>query len=355
MSEEAILPKKVDPNKGLVQKERMNLKDLEQICRGDINLSAAQKLLSLSQQRLKDPRYDRYRLAFEEIRNLAKSIKRRQGFEKDYSIKNEVVRIGSPDVFKEDEAKALHKALEKMIPWRKGPFDLCGIEIDSEWRSDKKWQRLKKHTGPLQGRVVLDIGCNNGYYMYLMAKQNPRFVLGIDPTVPYHYQYKAMETFVAPKNTMNTLLGVDDMQHFKKVFDVIFCLGIVYHHQNPIGMFQTLFESLRPGGLMIVETMAVNQDGPFWLMPDKRYMGMPGHWYIPTREALEVILTRTGFRYIEVISEQEMDLEEQRKTAWAPHASFTDGLDPKDPSKTVEGYPVPGRLLIKARRAKKRA
>ncbi|POC75435.1 tRNA 5-methoxyuridine(34)/uridine 5-oxyacetic acid(34) synthase CmoB, partial [Vibrio vulnificus] len=33
------------------------------------------------------------------------------------------------------------KMLRTLMPWRKGPFSLYGIDIDTEWHSDWKWDR----------------------------------------------------------------------------------------------------------------------------------------------------------------------------------------------------------------------
>ena len=42
-----------------------------------------------------------------------------------------------------DELQALQQGLQTLMPWRKGPFAPCGIDLDCEWRSDFKYERLK--------------------------------------------------------------------------------------------------------------------------------------------------------------------------------------------------------------------
>ena len=70
-----------------------------------------------------------------------------------------------------DAAQAARKTdtvrelLLQLAPWRKGPFDIHGITIDAEWRSDMKWSRLAEAITPLAGRIVLDVGCGNGFYV----------------------------------------------------------------------------------------------------------------------------------------------------------------------------------------------
>ena len=55
------------------------------------------------------------------------------------------------------EIKKMGEALYGLHPWRKGPFEICGIHIDSEWRSDFKWDRLSSEIQPLDDRRVLDL------------------------------------------------------------------------------------------------------------------------------------------------------------------------------------------------------
>ena len=54
------------------------------------------------------------------------------------------------------------------MPWRKGPFSLYGVNIDTEWRSDWKWDRVLPHLSDLTGRTILDVGCGSGYHMWRM-------------------------------------------------------------------------------------------------------------------------------------------------------------------------------------------
>ncbi|MEQ9562391.1 MAG: DUF1698 domain-containing protein, partial [Woeseiaceae bacterium] len=68
-----------------------------------------------------------------------------------------------------EAADTLRELLLSLVPWRKGPFDICGVVIDSEWQSNRKWDRVSKHIRPLRDRQVLDVGCGNGYYALRMS------------------------------------------------------------------------------------------------------------------------------------------------------------------------------------------
>jgi tRNA (mo5U34)-methyltransferase len=79
-------------------------------------------------------------------------------------IDADTVQIGGADELDPVEQHRFNSQLKTLHPWRKGPYNLFGIHIDTEWRSDWKWNRLKKHITPLTHRLVLDVGCGNGYH-----------------------------------------------------------------------------------------------------------------------------------------------------------------------------------------------
>lgn len=64
-------------------------------------------------------------------------------------FKNSVTAIRDPEL-SAGETRRLNSILEQLKPWRKGPFSLYGINIDTEWRSDWKWDRVYL-TSPFKG------------------------------------------------------------------------------------------------------------------------------------------------------------------------------------------------------------
>lgn len=333
----------------------MNLKNWPYA--GSINYPALAKAQKVNSTELKNPRYSRYFDALTKIRGLVKRLKKNRQYknqQRPINIKNGLVTIAPEIKLTDKDLKTLKTAIKSMIPWRKGPFQICHETIDAEWRSDLKWQRVKKHSASLQGKVILDIGCNNGYYLYHIAKQNPKYLLGIDPVIPYYYQYQFLKQFYAPPKTEFRLLGIQDLIHFNRVFDCVFCMGIVYHHPNPIDILKNIYNAMRPGGLLIIESQGINTNGPYCLFPKNRYLKLPGHWFIPSKEALENMIRRSGFQYVETFLEVKLDSIEQRQTKDSPYDSLVSGLDPHNPDLSVEGYPAPYRFYVKARRARVR-
>lgn len=245
------------------------------------------------------------------------------------------------------QAPRIQHVLQQLKPWRKGPFDLHGIEIDTEWRSDFKWQRILPHITPLKQRYVLDVGCGSGYHLWRMRGEGAEFVVGIDPSQLFYAQFNAIKHF-NPDPQVNLLpIGIDDMPPLQQ-FDTVFSMGVLYHRRSPLDFLQQLKQQLRPGGELILETLVIEGDANTVLVPTDRYAKMRNVWFIPSCAALILWLERLGFSNVKVVDINQTTLDEQRKTSWMDTESLIDFLDPNDHSKTIEGYPAPLRAVITA-------
>ena len=179
----------------------------------------------------------------------------------------------------------LRESLQALHPWRKGPFSLCGIHIDSEWRSDYKWRRVAPHID-LCGMRVLDVGCGNGYYGWRMLGAGARFVLGIDPTVLYGMQHRAINHFIGDNRNQVLPLKLESLPdtHSMGRFDAVFSMGVIYHRRDPLDHLRRLGRCLVPGGLLVVESLVATGEGP--LIPNGRYARMRNVWHIPAQRQL---------------------------------------------------------------------
>lgn len=244
----------------------------------------------------------------------------------------------------------INNSLRELIPWRKGPFKLFDICIDAEWRSDHKWKRIKDAIMPLNGKTILDIGCNNGYYMFQMAKENPRFVLGIDPMPHYQAQFNMIQKYAKIPNLYFELLGFEHLKYFTNSFDVILSMGIIYHHSDPIGQLIKIKKALKNNGKLLIETIGIPGNASVALFPENKYAKMSNVWFIPTISCLINWLKKANYKNIEIVSDTLLTPEEQRSTEWypSPYQSLQNFLDPFDSSTTVEGYDAPRRFAVLA-------
>ncbi|MDD0851933.1 tRNA 5-methoxyuridine(34)/uridine 5-oxyacetic acid(34) synthase CmoB [Halobacteriovorax sp. GB3] len=269
-------------------------------------------------------------------------------------FENSEITLGHEDEIPCEQREEILSQAKALIPWRKGPFRLFGELIDAEWRSDFKWERLEKSLGSLKDKKVLDIGCNNGYFMFRMAAQNPELVLGIDPVVHNLAQFEFINHFSQLDNLKFELFGVEHLTYFRNYWDTIFSMGILYHHRHPMEQLIQMREALAPEGQLILETIGIPGDETVALFPEDKYAKMRNVWFLPTLSCLKNWANRAGFIDIEVLSVQETTFDEQRLTKWCPppHQSLQDFLDQDDPTKTVEGYPAPVRFCLKMKKKK---
>lgn len=265
-----------------------------------------------------------------------------------FDFTTDVVRIGKRDELDDEEFSRVYAAMRDFMPWRKGPFEVFGIEIDAEWRSHRKWDRVLPVLPSLQGKVIADIGCNNGYYMFRMAAQQPAAVLGFEPFVQHYFAFTTLNALAGQESLHIEPFGVEDIGLFPASFDLIFLMGIIYHRISPVEMLRDLKKAIKPGGTLIVESQAIPGEQPVALFPDKTYAKVPGTYFVPTASCLVNWLLRAGFSAIEIFSQHPMSQDEQRQTAWMTFESYTDFIDPANPALTIEGYPAPWRVYVKA-------
>ncbi|NLZ18384.1 MAG: tRNA 5-methoxyuridine(34)/uridine 5-oxyacetic acid(34) synthase CmoB [Desulfobulbaceae bacterium] len=260
----------------------------------------------------------------------------------------DVVRIGSAVDISPVERALLQQSLQAFMPWRKGPFSVFGVEIDAEWRSERKWNRLLPELPDLRGAVVADIGSNNGYYMFRMAAHRPALVLGFEPFVQHYAAFRLLNGFAGQERLCTELLGIEDLGLFNASFDVIFCMGVLYHRPSPLEALKDLLTALKPGGVLLLESQAIPGEESIALFPKKTYAKVPGTWFVPTALCLKNWLERSGFQQVRLFCRHPMSSEEQRRTEWMCFESYQDFIDKHNPSRTIEGYPAPWRVFFKA-------
>lgn len=257
----------------------------------------------------------------------------------------DTVKVGALADLDQGQFKRLENLMKKFKPWRKGPYHIHGLHIDTEWRSDFKWDRLAEHISDLSGKYVLDIGCGSGYHLWRMRGAGAKFVVGIDPTQLFLMQFNAIKHFIDDNSVHLLPLGVEQLPDLK-AFDTVFSMGVLYHRRSPIDFLYQLKAQLVKGGELVLETLIVDGDENTVLVPGERYAKMRNVWFLPSEKAMCAWLERCGFSNVRVVNTDVTALDEQRKTEWIDTESLQDFLDPNDSSKTIEGYPAPKRAIF---------
>ncbi len=271
-----------------------------------------------------------------------------QGLPDNIDLKNSVT-LSNYSPLADGERKKLENLLRTFHPWRKGPYEVHDIYIDTEWRSDWKWDRVLPHISPLKSRSVLDVGCGNGYHMWRMLGEGARLCVGIDPSHLFLVQFEAIRKLMGNDQRVHLLpLGIEQLPQLK-AFDTVFSMGVLYHRRSPLDHILQLKSQLVPGGELVLETLVIEGDENAVLVPTDRYAQMRNVYFFPSAKALKVWLEKCGFEAVRIANENITTTGEQRSTEWMTHNSLPDYLNPLDPTKTVEGYPAPRRAIMVAR------
>jgi tRNA (mo5U34)-methyltransferase len=246
------------------------------------------------------------------------------------------------------DARRVRELLMGLHPWRKGPLQLDDVFIDTEWRSDWKWARVRDAIAPLDGRRILDVGSGNGFYALEMRKAGADLVIGVDPTLLFAMQFLAINVFAADPRVFILPCRLEETPPANGAFDTTFSMGVLYHQRNPHVHLEQLRKTLRPGGQLVLETLFLPGDDARAATPPDRYARMRNVWSLPTVPLLETWLEESGYRELTVVDQSVTTTEEQRSTDWMTFESLRDALDPDDSSLTIEGWPAPRRVVITA-------
>ena len=263
-------------------------------------------------------------------------------------IVNDSATDSATDSANNIDNESLKTTLQALMPWRKGPFHFGSAFIDTEWRSDWKWNRLASHISALEGRTVLDVGCGSGYHLWRMRYEGAKLVLGIDPSLLYIKQFEAAQHFIQDYCVHLLPLPMEALPAQMQVFDTVFSMGVLYHRRDPHSHLQELRQAMAPGGELILETLIVPGDNDDSLIIDGRYANMRNIYELPTVHRLCRWMEQAGFTGLKVADVTATSTEEQRSTHWMTSHSLAQALDENDPEKTIEGHPRPLRAIIVA-------
>jgi len=246
------------------------------------------------------------------------------------------------------DSKLLIESLQKLMPWRKGPFMINDVTLESEWDGDMKWQRINKHIKPLKNKRVLDVGAGNGYFTLRMAMEGAKRALGIEPFLLFNYQFRAIKSMI--ESPLNSLLLPVKLEEIPKmaIFDTVFSMGVLYHQKDHMVHLSELREMMAPDAELVLETLVVEDPEDYILVPKGRYAHMRNVYSIPSIKTLKSWLKDANFNNTRVVDVSKTTTAEQRKTPWIGEnaASLEDFLDPLDDSLTIEGYPAPTRAIV---------
>ncbi|HZV34212.1 MAG TPA: TIGR04290 family methyltransferase [Verrucomicrobiae bacterium] len=182
-----------------------------------------------------------------------------------------------------------------------------------------KWQTFA-HAIPedLEGRSVLDIGCNAGFYSLEMKRRGAGRVVGIDSDPAYIAQAKFAAEVCGAEDIELRQLSVYDLAQLGEKFDVVLFMGVLYHLRHPLLALDLIHEHVA-GDLLVFQTMQRGSNAvenvaenpsfhekdmfdrpgfPRMYFIEKKYANDPTNWWIPNRACSEAMLRSAGFEIL---------------------------------------------------------
>ncbi|HJQ38864.1 MAG TPA: methyltransferase domain-containing protein [Thermoanaerobaculia bacterium] len=167
----------------------------------------------------------------------------------------------------------------------------------------------------LRGQRLLDIGCSDGYFSFEAEKRGAE-VTAMDFVPETYTGFATARTILGSRAQylMENVYNLTPETH--GLFDVVLFLGVLYHLRKPLAALDAIRSVLRPGGLLFVGTMMIDEyvalpDGsvttlaalnpqltaiPLWqAYPADSLNGDYTNCFAPNRRALEVALSEAQF------------------------------------------------------------
>ena len=199
-------------------------------------------------------------------------------------------------------SKSLRTYYVLSIPGAKGPYHVHGIHIDTEWRSDWKWDRVLPHISPLKNRNVLDVGCGQWLSYVAHAGRRCEIMRWNRPFASIFDQFEAIRKLMRETIKEHLLpLGIEDLPKLE-AFDTVFSMGVLYHRRSPLDHLIQLKDQLLPGGELILETLVIEGDETSVLVPVSRYAQMRNVYFFPSTRN-KSLARAVGFHNVRIVDE----------------------------------------------------
>ncbi len=175
-----------------------------------------------------------------------------------------------------------------------------------------------------RGKSVLDIGCWDGYWSFYAERRGAAEVLATDDNSQHWTQISGeglIDTNPSPEPGEGFQLAhealrsrvkyrgdvsVYELEKLGRRFDIVLCLGVVYHLTHVMSALTQLRHAVKPGGCVIVESAASNEHRKssidFLYGPEDGFGGTaepersdPSNWTVPTIRCLHDMLNACYF------------------------------------------------------------
>ncbi len=239
--------------------------------------------------------------------------------------------------------EAIENLLFELLPWRKGPFKINNTFIDSEWKSNLKWDRFLELDLDLKDKTILDVGSGNGYYAFRMLGLEAEAILCLEPNLTHFSQFLAINHFIKTNKIRMLPERLEALEMKETHFDVVFSMGLLYHQRDPSKHLNSLKNRMKEGGQLVIETIVASNEYGDYLEPKGPYASMPNVHFVHTNKGFMDLAEKEGLKVISNSTEVQTTLNEQRRTKWMPFKSYESAVLETHQDITVENFPAPKR------------
>jgi tRNA (mo5U34)-methyltransferase len=197
------------------------------------------------------------------------------------------------------------------------------------------WQTIQKLLPPdLNGKTLLDVGCNAGFYAFEAKRRGAKHVLGVDGQRQHVRQGLFVRRALGLEVEFRRLNVYELSPRNVGQFDITLALGLLYHLKHPILALENLYQVTKE--LLVIETAIMPPErtpGSFihplgeqqMLLHPLAYVENPAgakeqvfNWFLPSVAALVALLRNTGFAEVEVV-----EVKNERATVVCRRATVT--------------------------------
>jgi len=161
-------------------------------------------------------------------------------------------------------------------------------------------------------KTVFDVGCWTGGTTLLLASLGSH-VFAIEEVK----KYADMVDYLSKSFGIHDRVSVNAMsiyncnsEEFQDRFDFVYFPGVIYHLSDPLVALRILFNSLKIGGVVLVESAGINTAEPYcrfdgsliYTAGTRERLNRGGwNWFMPSPSALQRMMREAGFDEIQTL------------------------------------------------------
>jgi len=157
----------------------------------------------------------------------------------------------------------------------------------------------------LTGLKILDIGCWTGGTSLLLCAMGAQ-VVAIEEVKKYVDCLNYMKHAFNIENLEPRNLSIYECTtpEFQETFDIVLFAGVLYHVTDPILALRITFDSMKDGGVLLLETAIAESKKPilYYLGPSQEGpFGGGWNWFFPSTSSLSPMMMDVGYTDVKIL------------------------------------------------------